>query len=107
MTYQLSLLMRWLSFIFEHYYLQISGTAMGVTTHYGPDYANLYLYFLEKQEVFNNNPFLHQIVLFKRYVDDCFFIFRGSSTESEFFCLVNKLFKNINQIYSPSQYKLC
>lgn len=69
----------------QQYYLQTSGTAMGATM--APDYANLYLGFLEDQYVFNNNPFSDKLVLFKRYIDDCFVIFLGSLSDFELFVL--------------------
>lgn len=89
-------------FLFEHqYYLQISGTAMGATM--APDYANLYLGFLEEQYVFNNNPFLEKIILFKRYIDDCFVIFHGSLSEFELFVLyMNCLRSSIKYTYTAS-----
>ncbi len=73
-------------FLFEKkFYLQIEGTAMGATM--APDYANLYLGYLEDQYVFNNNPIINNLVLYKRYIDDCFIIYKGSASDFEAFAL--------------------
>lgn len=89
-------------FLFEHqYYLQTSGTAMGATM--APDYANLYLGSLEEQYVYNNNPFADKLILFKRYIDDCFVIFCGSLPEFELFVLyMNCLRPSIKFTHSAS-----
>ncbi len=71
-------------FLFEkEFYLQIEGTAMGATI--APDYANLG--YLEDQYIFNNNTFINNLVFFKRYIDDCFIIYKGSACDFEVFAL--------------------
>ncbi len=51
------------------------------------DYANLYRGYLEDQYVLNNNPFINDLVLYKRYIDDCFIIYKGSASDFEAFAL--------------------
>lgn len=48
-----------------------------------PNYANLYLRMFEKQVVLNPdlNPFLSNILLILRYVDDIFVIYTGTQEE--------------------------
>ncbi len=71
---------------------------MGATM--APDYANLYLGFLEDRYVFNNNPFFDNIILFKRCIDDCFVIYKGSESDFEAFVLyINCLRPSIKFTY--------
>lgn len=51
------------------------------------DYANLYLGYLDDQYIFNNNPLIINLVLCKRYIDDCFVIYKGSASYFEIFAL--------------------
>ncbi|KAL2101113.1 hypothetical protein ACEWY4_002874 [Coilia grayii] len=71
-------------FLFDNnFYLQKQGAAMG--SRFSPDYACLFMGFLEERYVFNNNPFLHNIVLWKHFVDDVFCLFLGSREEFDNF----------------------
>lgn len=64
-------------FLFENqYYLQTQGAAMG--SRFSPDYACLFMGYLEERYVWNNNPFSDNVILWKRYVDDIFCLFKGS-----------------------------
>nr|XP_055053666.1 uncharacterized protein LOC129438772 isoform X1 [Misgurnus anguillicaudatus] len=72
------------------YYLQISGTSMG--SKMAPSFASLYCGHFEHQVIFNEqrNPFLHKISHWKRYIDDIFFIWKGSAEElSDFHNFIN------------------
>lgn len=60
----------------NEYYLQKQGAAMG--SRFSPDYACLFMGYLEERYVWNNNPFYDNILLWKRYVDDVFCIFKGT-----------------------------
>lgn len=69
-------------FIFERsHYLQIQGVAMG--TKCAPSYANLYLGGWEQDLLFDDNiqRFFEQIPIWRRYIDDIFFIWTGSHTD--------------------------
>lgn len=48
-----------------------------------PSYASLFCGYLEKDIVFNevHNPHLHQILHWKRYIDDIFFIWNGTQEQ--------------------------
>ncbi|OCT72218.1 hypothetical protein XELAEV_18035190mg [Xenopus laevis] len=63
-------------FCFEgDYYLQTKGTAMG--TRFAPSYANLFMGYWEKHQV---HPSMNQnmgLIAWKRYIDDCIFIWQG------------------------------
>lgn len=63
------------------FFLQTKGTAMGSTM--APNYTNLYLGMFEKQVVLNSdlNPFLSNILLIWRYLDDIFLIYTGTQEE--------------------------
>lgn len=58
---------------YERFWRQINGLSMG--TPLAPTYANLFLYFLEKSLVQENSDF---IILFRRFLDDLFFLFKGN-----------------------------
>lgn len=83
-------------FLFNNdYFLQVRGTAMGAT--FAPDYANLFMGFLERKHIHTNNPFADNIILYKRYIDDLFLIWRGTEAElSNFHCYMNNLVDSIN-----------
>lgn len=67
-------------FLFERdFFLQIRGTAMGAT--FAPDYANLFMGFLEQKHVHTNNPFSDSILLFKRFIDDVIMVWRGTESQ--------------------------
>lgn len=65
-------------FLFRGDFLQTKGTAMG--SNMAPNYANLYLRMFEKQVVLNPdlNPFLSNILLILRYLDDIFVFYTGT-----------------------------
>lgn len=83
-------------FLFNNdFYLQVRGTAMGAT--FAPDYANLFMGFLEQRYIHSNNPFLDNILLYKRYIDDLFILWRGTENELlDFHQYVNSLVDSIN-----------
>ena len=67
------------------YYKQVDGLTMG------PTLANLFLSNLERNWMsFDFSP-----VIYKRYVDDIFCVFRNESDSSLFFELINKAHKNL------------
>ena len=72
----------------EKFYLQIQGTAMG--TKMAPVYANLFMGRLEAQLI-NQAP--ESIHSWKRFIDDIFIIWTGTTEEFE------KFMSNINQIH--------
>ncbi|XP_066916018.1 splicing factor 3A subunit 1-like [Clytia hemisphaerica] len=57
----------------DKYYLQRTGTTMG--GRYAPQYANLFMGRLEKEITDNHN---NNIVLWRRFIDDIFILFKGS-----------------------------
>ena len=61
----------------EDNYIQINGTAMG--TIMAPTYANVYLKHKEEKTLLNtrSNPLLHNINLFKRYIDDICIVYNN------------------------------
>lgn len=67
-------------FLYENdFFLQIQGVAMGAT--FAPDFANLFMGFLEDQHIHSNNPFCPNLIFYKRFIDDVCAIFLGSHTE--------------------------
>lgn len=68
-----------------HYYLQKRGVSMG--SCFAPSYACLVMGFWEAKFIGNpvNNLFLPKIPLWKRYIDDVFFIWTGTVSELEIF----------------------
>ena len=74
----------------DEYFLQRRGVAMG--SPMAPNYAGLYVGFLEKTKILStiNNPFFDNIILWKRYIDDVFLLFRGTNEQlNDFFAFVN------------------
>ena len=68
------------AFMFEtNYYLQCKGTSMG--SKMSPQFSSLYVAMFENEFVLNSdrNPFFHQVKLWKRYVDDVFVIWQGTT----------------------------
>ena len=57
----------------DKHYLQIQGTAMG--TKMAPPYANIFMAHIEKQITQSYNT---HILLWKRFIDDIFFIWQGT-----------------------------
>ena len=72
----------------EKFYLQIQGTAMG--TKMAPAYANLFMGRLEAQLINQAPEFIYT---WKRFIDDIFIIWTGTTEDSE------KFMSNINQIH--------
>lgn len=82
-------------YLFENdFFLQVRGTAMGAT--FAPDYANLFMGFLEHNHIHADNPFSDNILMFKRYIDDLFLVWRGTETQLlEFHRYMNSLVDTI------------
>lgn len=54
---------------------------------FAPDIANLYMDHYEDKYTYNiDNPFIENITLWKRYIDDIFLIWTGTSDALEEFC---------------------
>lgn len=60
----------------DSYYLQTQGTAMGA--NFAPIYANLTMGYWERQYISHNNPFIANIILFGRYINDIVIIWDGT-----------------------------
>ena len=63
-------------FMFENkYYLQNQGTSMG--SPFAPYYANLFMGLWEDRHIFNNNPFVDNILLLKGLLMNLFWYLWG------------------------------
>lgn len=88
---QREFLLNALSFILHNNYFTYDGsiyhrergTAMG--TSVAPSSANLFIGCFEKEYIVSNHPFRSKILLFKRYIDDLFFLWRGDDQEAHRF----------------------
>uniref|UniRef100_A0A803JV49 Helix-turn-helix domain-containing protein n=1 Tax=Xenopus tropicalis TaxID=8364 RepID=A0A803JV49_XENTR len=59
------------------FYLQRCGTLMGAK--FAPTYANLYMGWWEESRIFGGEaPLLQHVVLYRRFVDDLLFVWRGT-----------------------------
>ena len=84
--HQVSLLVDLLALVLDHNYLdfnkqvyhQVSGTAMG--SQMAPCYANIFMYCLEESWLHKHQ---HKILLYRRYLDDIFLVFKGNKTEAQ------------------------
>lgn len=61
----------------DQFYYQIKGVTMGCSC--APSIANLFMEHLETEFIYNSdNPFFDQVVMWKRYIDDVFMIFKST-----------------------------
>lgn len=51
-------------------------------TRVAPSYANLFIGHFEETYIYSNPPFKEKIHLYKRYIDDLFFLWEGSEEEA-------------------------
>ena len=93
------------------HYAQIKGTAMG--TKMAPTYATLTLGYLEEilyskiNEQFNSTTADNTKTTWKRFLDDCFIIWKDTNLPLEAFCtLLNDLDPDINFTMEESQHKI-
>ena len=78
----------------EENYIQINGTAMG--TIMAPTYANIYLKNKEEKFLLNpsSNPFLNNIKLFKRYIDDICIVYENLNNNiADFLRILKKTYE--------------
>ena len=74
-------------FMFQNdFYLQKKGVAMG--SNMSCNFASLYVGYLEKTKILNSvvNPFFPNLLVYRRYVDDIFCLFKGSADLLHGFC---------------------
>ena len=91
----------------DDYFLQKRGVAMG--SNMAPNYAGLYVGYLEKTKILNpvQNPFLSNIILWKRYIDDVFLLFKGTREElNNFFIFMNSCSDHLKFTMSFDFYSL-
>ena len=89
----LSLSVKNCHFIFNgRLYQQVDGVAMG--SPLGPLFANIFMSFHE-QKWLNNCPSSFKPLLYRRYVDDCFLLFRSSDHVPFFLDYLNQQHTNI------------
>ncbi|XP_066923522.1 uncharacterized protein [Clytia hemisphaerica] len=77
----------------EQHYLQNSGTSMG--GRYAPQYANLFMGTIEDMILTEFQPY---ILLWKRFIDDIFFLFSGSQED------FNRLTNFMNSIHDTIKF---
>ena len=81
-------------FIFDNkLYVQKEGVGMGLPL--GPTFANIFMCFHENKWL-DLCPSEFRPLLYKRYVDDCFVIFKSSAHAENFFEFLNNQHPNIN-----------
>lgn len=69
-------------------YHQEKGTAMG--TRMAPSYANLFMGSFESKFITSNNPYVQNIIIYKRFIDDLFILWKGTEYEAkQFVTLLN------------------
>ena len=84
----------------DTHYKQLQGTAMG--TKMAPPYANIFMADFE-QKLTNN--FLQHILLWKRFIDDIFFLWRGTKASLDAFIeYANTLHPTIKLTFDYSHY---
>lgn len=79
------------------FYLQVSGTSMG--SKMAPSFASLFVGHFEKKFIWDNhrNPYLQYITNWKRYIDDIWFLWRGSEAQlQQFHTYVNNAGPHLN-----------
>ena len=81
-------------FVFDNQlYRQIDGVSMG--SPLGPTFANLFLCFHESKWL-SECPSEFKPITYKRYVDDCFLIFKSKEHATKFLNYLNSKHKNIS-----------
>lgn len=78
-----------------NYYFQTIGVSMG--SPFTPSVANLFMSDLENQTILHceNNPFYSSILMFFRFIDDCFCIFKGAHQIKNFIEWLNTVHPTI------------
>lgn len=72
----------------DKFFIQIKGIAMGSAM--APSVANLFMSTFEKEHILDaSNPFLSEILIFKRYIDDLLFVYANKDTVEEFIKWLN------------------
>ncbi len=90
----LSLSVKNCHFVFNgRIYQQIDGVAMG--SPLGPLFANIFMSFHEKSWLYNC-PSAFKPLLYRRYVDDCFLLFRSLDHVPHFLNFLNRQHPNIS-----------
>lgn len=64
-------------------YHQTKGTAMG--TRMAPSYTNLFMGSVESKFLTSSHPFSSKVKLFKRFIDDHFFLWEGDEADGRDF----------------------
>ena len=84
----------------NNYHLQISGITMG--NNVSVQFGNLFMANLE-YELVEKYTLLHSLALYKRYIDDCFIIWKGTYSQLlDFFKEFNQLCDTINLTFEHS-----
>lgn len=84
----------------DNYYRQLTGIGMGAK--YAPSVANVFMAKWEDEAIFSNTP--DNIVLYKRFIDDCIVIWKGDEASLiQFFNQLNINQKNIKLEYEISE----
>ena len=83
----------------SEYYRQLNGIGMGAK--YAPSVANVYMSEWEESSIYEGMP--EQLILYRRFIDDCIIIWKGDeNTLTQFFEKLNDNQKNIKLTYTLS-----
>ncbi|CAJ0943784.1 unnamed protein product [Ranitomeya imitator] len=63
----------------DQFFFQIKGTAMG--SNVAPPYANIFMDYFEKSFVYPHSLFSAHIIYWRRFIDDIFFVWTGTSED--------------------------
>lgn len=87
----------------ENYYMQIKDIAMDCTAV--PSLANMFMATLEYKFIYNpsNNPYFSDITVFRRCIDDLFFVLRSEVVVEGFCTWINDLDGNIKFSWQYNQ----
>lgn len=79
----------------EDYFLQVKGVSMG--SYFAPCTANLFMAKLEDSHILNEavNPFFNNIVLFFRFIDDFFCVYKEKASKNAFIDWFNGIHDSI------------
>lgn len=90
----------------DGYYFQTRGVSMG--SPFVPSLANLFMTNFENRTILNqeHDPYFSSILVYFRFIDDCFCIFKGAHLINEFIDWLNTIHSTIKFTYEFDNHRI-